>query len=151
MATAVKIVKLDSDDNPTGDAIEFEEYETAAETQIKPRLRTNEQASQQGDRTLFVLGEEYNDILIRVRIYGTATETKLNTIRNYSKGGGIFRVYPKYIGDDTLSYDCYIDPSSILTKSIFAGRSMGGTVVELLFRETGMTSETVVEEEIVIE
>jgi len=137
---AVRIVKLDHTDNPVGDAVDLELYEVAQETIITPRMRVSEQASQQGDRTLFIRGQEYNDLKIPVRIAGTATEAKLNIIRNYAKAGGTFRVYPYYYSDVNLSYKCYIRPSIILTKSTFGGRSMAGTVVDMLFRGTTMTS-----------
>jgi len=149
MATAVRLAKLDSDGVVITN-INFERYEIM-KSRVIPKTKSVVAKSQGGKKTLFILENEHMVIEIQIRIYGTATETKLTELRSFIMAGGIVRVYPRYITAPSVYNDCFIEPDNIPLSFGFSGESNAGEKVKLLFHETDQDSQYVVSEDIVIE
>lgn len=153
VGTAVRIQTLDSDGNALG-TLDFLRYEIAnVDVQPSAAVRGVEQVAQGGAPTLLLRQDGaatvYQEVLVQVRIHGATTTGKLLTIRSHILNGGTVRVFPRWVDDQSLFFDCYIQPQ-IITHALFSGEARGGDIKNLVFKETDMTSQVVATSDVIV-
>lgn len=134
MATALRIQQL-TGGSPVQN-IDFEEYEVT-KIQVRPYHPSRIERAQTGKPTLLMFGNSRAVISVGFRIHGEVTPGKLTTLRNLAKTTGQqFRVFPKYIDDNSNSYDCLVSPL-IPLYWLFSGMYESGKIYQLAFKEIG--------------
>lgn len=153
MSNAIRIDTLNSSLAIQG-TLHFARYE-ATETDAAPIFKSTVQTAQNGQPTFLLLMDTtnpYSRIPVTFRIHGDSTLGKLRTIRNHllSGGGNLLRLYPKYVDDQSLFYDCIVDPGSIPDQSVFSGEDRAGQTVTLEFVEITKDGQSIVIDDAII-
>ncbi len=147
MTTALKIQILDSSLVPVVD-VNFIEQEIL-QAQPRPVQPSVLQRAQNGKPTLFVIGDPWHEIDVTFRIHSGDTISRLTTLRSNARLGTILRVYPQYIDDPAMWFDCIIS-AEIPLNWLFSGRQVVGDIFTITFVEADQTASTVMDDDIVV-
>jgi len=126
--TAVTITDLSS-----SAVITFYQNEIA-ESAVENYISAQESRLQGNNPHIEVSGEEYKIIELQIRVDGSSTRDKLETLRSGAAAGHLFRVYPAKVDLSGAYYDCLLPPDVVID-FIFSGYEMAGEIQALRFYE----------------
>ncbi len=132
--TAVKIDIIDKDTGNVNDTVQFWQSEVA-ESRDWSETRHRIQEAQDGTPTLFLQGNAWQRVKLRIRLRYLETVNKLTTLYNAAKAGHWFRVYPHYLEDSSLYFHCLLSPNQVPRAIGAWGYRKAGEMVEMTFRE----------------
>lgn len=143
--TAARIQTLD------GDLLPVDTYDFATNEIMRLEALAQQElflpARQNGQPELIVKSdwrEIYRSGEIHFRIHSTSTLSKLLEIRNYLLGGGMVRIFPKWIGDASVFYDGMLDIAALPEQFFFSGLDCAGKELRVAFLELDLSNQAVV-------
>jgi len=113
-------------------------------------IKTRVDRTQTGKPTLFILGEEWQRIKLRIRLKYLDTLNKLLQIYNAAKSGQYFRVWPHFMQDQTLFWDCLMNPAQYARERTVFGHKKAGDVIEIEMLERTKENYVAMDDDIVI-
>lgn len=138
MNTALRLTKLDAGGLPLVN-IDFSEQEIIT-AEVASAQKSRVDRAQNGQPTLYVLGDDWTTISVQFHVHEDDTLAKLNTVRNAVKSGSLFRIHPGMVDEPSLYYDCFVQPNWA-AKHFGAGRYRSGDVFSLLFIEASKAGQ----------
>ncbi len=133
MASALRIKVLDSEGVPE-QSIDFDQVEVA-DVDVRPSQRSVLQRAQTGKPNLAILGDEWDLVDVEFRIHGQSTTDKFDTVRTAAKAGKTLQVFPVFQDNSVYHRNCFLNPQTLLHKSLFAGLHRGNKRIRVQFVE----------------